>query len=246
MTDLAGVDALHAERLTKRYGAVLALDDLTLGVRSGSRTALVGPNGAGKSTLLRCWMGFERPSSGAAAVFGKAPTGERGRTLGAVAYLAQTPALYAELSVAEHLTLVAHWRGRGFSDADARRRLDDLGINPQAKAGQLSGGQAAQLGLALAIGTRAAVILLDEPLAHLDPLARRAFLEVLRDHENASGSTVVMSSNIVSDVERACDRVLVINHGRLLLDGSIHELAPGGAADLEDLVIERLAAPVGP
>lgn|GEM_PF-211379 len=215
--------ALAANRLSKRYGrnGPWALSGVDLGLPAGSVTALVGPNGAGKSTLLRTWMGFESPTSGTVTVFGVDPFRERARALADVAYLAQVPALYRDLSVADHIELVRRVRPRTFDSRGAERRIHELGVPAYARVGTLSGGQAAQLGLALAIGLRPRVLLLDEPLSSLDPLARREFLDVVLDVVRASGATVVLSSHIVSDIELACDRLLVLGDGRVLLDDEI-------------------------
>ncbi len=215
--------ALSASRLTKRYGrrGPLALLDVDLSVPIGSFVALVGPNGAGKSTLMRTWMGFERPTAGSVALLGVDPARERVAALSKVAYLAQTPSLYRDLTVADHLDLVARYQRRAFDRSLAERRLTDIGVSLQVRIRSLSGGQAAQLGLALAIGLRARIVLLDEPLASLDPLARREFIDALLDVVRASGATVVLSSHIVSDLELACDRLIVLGQGRILVDDSL-------------------------
>lgn len=217
--------ALAAHGLTKRYrrSGPLALRDVTLAIPAGSVTGLVGPNGAGKSTLLRTWMGFERPTSGLVNVLGADPLTDRAATISRLAYLAQSPALYRDLTVADHLAFVAHYRPR-FDRARATRRLAELDVPLDAPVGTLSGGQAAQVGLALALGLRAEVLLLDEPLASLDPLARREFLEVLLADVRETGATVVLSSHLVSDVEAACDRLIVLGVGRTMLDDGIERI----------------------
>jgi ABC-2 type transport system ATP-binding protein len=240
--------ALAATNLTKRYrrGAV-ALADVTLTIPAGSITALVGPNGAGKSTLIRTWMGFEKPTSGSVRTMGADPFRERRQALRHAAYLAQTPSLYAELTVQDHLDLAAHFRGADFDRDLAVERLNRFGIGFGRKAGQLSGGGAAQLGLAIAIALRARVLLLDEPLSHLDPLARREFIDSIVEHRRASGATVVLSSHIVSDLARACDRLVVLVGGRVRLSDSIDAIVGRTrsgdavqAAALEDLVVGLL------
>ena len=163
-------------------------------------------------------MGFESPTSGTVTILGVDPARDRVGALTEVAYLAQVPALYRDLSVADHVELVRRFRPRTFDRRSAERRIAELGVPAGARVGTLSGGQAAQLGLALAIGLRPRILLLDEPLASLDPLARREFLDVLMDDVHASGATVVLSSHIVSDIEFACDRLLVLGRGRILLD----------------------------
>jgi ABC-2 type transport system ATP-binding protein len=216
-----GQPVLEAFGLAKRYSrGVWALKDVDLEIPGGSVTALVGPNGAGKSTLIKAWVAFERPTAGRVAVAGIDPWRERSAALTHVGYVPQSPALYRELNVEEHLSLAASLR-RGFDDGYARRRLDELGIPLGARTAELSGGQQAQVGLALALGTRADVLLLDEPLASLDPLARREFLHVVTDSVRSDGTTALLSSHIITDVQQACDRLIVLGGGRKLLDDSI-------------------------
>jgi ABC-2 type transport system ATP-binding protein len=195
-------------------------------VPAGSITALVGPNGAGKSTLMKAWVGFERPTEGSVAVRGIDPWRDRRGAVVQTGYVPQTPSLYRELSADDHLALAQTLR-RSFDRAVARRRLEQLGIPLNARPTELSGGQQAQLGLALALGTRAPVLLLDEPLASLDPLARREFLAVLTDAVREDASTAVLSSHIITDVEAVCDRVVGLGNGRKLLDATVVEALAG-------------------
>ena len=214
-------DGFEAHGLGKRYRRrQWALRDVDVWVPAGSITALVGPNGAGKSTLIKAGIGFERPTAGRVFVDGVDPWKERGRAIRRVGYVPQSPSLYRELTVDDHVRLAATLR-RGFDVELARRRLDQLAIPLTSRADELSGGQQAQVGLALALGTRAPVLLLDEPLASLDPLARREFLHVLVDAVHADGSTALLSSHVITDIEQACDRLLVLGGGRKLLDLSI-------------------------
>jgi len=198
--------ALAAHGLSKRFKKKVALDAVDLTVPAGSVTALVGPNGAGKTTLIRVCMAFERPNSGRVEVDGVDPWKHRSEALRRVGYVPQTPAVYRGLSVQDHLAMARSLHS-GFDSEIARRRLDQLGIPLEQRADTLSGGQAAQLGLAVALGTRARILLLDEPLANLDPLARREFIQVLLDAVRTEGSTALLSSHIVTDVEDACDRL---------------------------------------
>jgi ABC-2 type transport system ATP-binding protein len=218
------VAILETHDIGKRYARrrPWALRHLDLSVPDGSITALVGPNGSGKSTLLKAWIGFERPTEGRLLVDGIDPWKDRGAAIKRIGYVPQAPSLYRELTVDEHVRLAETLRP-GFEPAIARRRLDDLAIPLGASADELSGGQQAQVGLALALGTRAPVLLLDEPLASLDPLARREFLHVLVDAVRATGATALLSSHVITDIEQACDRLLVLGGGRTLLDVSIAE-----------------------
>ncbi len=213
--------ALEAQALGKRYGSrVWALRSVDLSIPRGSITALVGPNGAGKSTLMKAWVGFERPTEGTVAVLGIDPWRDRRSAVLQLGYVPQTPSLYRELSVDDHLTLARTLRA-SFDQAVARRRLKQLGIPLDARPTELSGGQKAQLGLAIALGTRSPVLLLDEPLASLDPLARREFLAVLTEAIREDGGTAVLSSHIITDIEAACGRVIVLGGGRKLLDATV-------------------------
>lgn len=219
----SGGVALEASGLTKRYGrGAWALRGVDLRVPLGSVTALVGPNAAGKSTLIKTWVGFERPTAGTVSVHGVDPWRDRAGALAQIGYVPQTPSLYRDLTVSDHLALAAELR-QGFDRAAALQRLEQLAIPADSRAGGLSGGQQAQVHLAIALGTRARVLLLDEPLASLDPLARREFLHVLNDAVRADGVTALLSSHVITDVEQACDRLVVLGVGRKLYDGSVAE-----------------------
>jgi ABC-2 type transport system ATP-binding protein len=216
------VAILQAVDLGKRYTrrGRWALRNVDLVVPDGSITALVGPNGSGKSTLLKSTIGFERPTEGHLLVDGIDPARDRAGAIRRIGYVPQLPSLYRELTVDEHVAMAGTMR-RGFDPAIARRRLADLDIPATARAEQLSGGQQAQVGLALALATRAPLLALDEPLASLDPLARREFLHILVAAVREAGSTAVLSSHVITDIEQACDRLLVLGGGRVLLDLSI-------------------------
>ncbi|HEU0237522.1 MAG TPA: ABC transporter ATP-binding protein [Candidatus Limnocylindrales bacterium] len=212
----------EANGLGKRYRRRWALREVDVAVPQGSITALVGPNGAGKSTMIKAGVGFERPTTGRVLVHGVDPWRDRARAIAQVGYVPQAPSLYRELTVADHVHLAVTLRP-GFDPVLARARLDQLSIPLDSRADELSGGQQAQVGLALALGARAPVLLLDEPLASLDPLARREFLHVLVDAVRAAGATALLSSHVITDIEQACDRLLVLGGGRKLLDLSIAE-----------------------
>ncbi len=212
---------LEARALAKRYRrGVWALGGIDLAIPHGGITALVGPNAAGKSTLIKTWVGFERPTRGGVTVAGIDPWKDRSGALAHLGYVPQSPSLYDALTVDDHLAMAVQLRP-GFDRATAAARLGQLGIPRSAPARQLSGGQQAQVALALALGTRADILLLDEPLASLDPLARREFLHVLTDAVRTDGATALLSSHIVTDVEQACDRLVVLGVGRVLLHSTV-------------------------
>ena len=218
---------LETTGLGKRYGLRRwALRDLDVAIEECSITALVGPNGSGKSTLLKAWIGFEHPTAGKLRIRGIDPVRNRSAAIALTGYVPQAPSLYRELTVDDHITFAAGHRP-GFDRSLARGYLDDLSIPLSSRADELSGGQQAQVGLALALGTRAPVLLLDEPLASLDPLARREFLQVLVAAVRESGSTALLSSHVITDIEQACDSLIVLGGGRSLLAVSIAEAVAG-------------------
>jgi ABC-2 type transport system ATP-binding protein len=246
---VSGEPALEARDLAKRYGRrTWALQGIDLAIPRGGTTALVGPNAAGKSTLIKTWVGFERPTRGGVTVAGVDPWRDRGGALAHLGYVPQSPSLYDALSVDDHLELALMLRP-GFDREYARARLDQLGIPGDQRARSLSGGQQAQVALALALGTRAEILLLDEPLASLDPLARREFLHVLTDAVRSDGATALLSSHIVTDVEQACDRLIVLGVGRVLLHESVadalasHFIGTDGAAPSGS--VSTFAGPAG-
>jgi ABC-2 type transport system ATP-binding protein len=236
---------LEANGYGKRYRRrTWALRNVELSVPEGSITALVGPNGSGKSTLIRSWIGFERATEGRLSTGGVDPQRDPAGAVARVGYVPQSPSLYRDLSVAEHITLATTLRD-GFDAALAAHYIERLSIPLAAMASELSGGEAAQVGLALALGTRARILLLDEPLASLDPLARREFLHVLVDAVRSEGHTALLSSHVITDIEQACDRLIVLGKGHTLLDLSISEAlahhrviegTPGGSIASDGLV----------
>ncbi len=214
---------LEAHGFGKRYRRRnWALRGVDLEVPEGSITALVGPNGSGKSTLIRAWIGFERPTEGRLSTGGVDPRTDRAAAVAKVGYVPQSPSLYGNLTVAEHITLATTLR-ESFDASLAAHYVERLSIPLSAVAAELSGGEQAQVGLALALGTRAGILLLDEPLASLDPLARREFLHVLVDAVRSEGHTALLSSHVITDIEQACDRLIVLGKGHTLLDLSISE-----------------------
>jgi ABC-2 type transport system ATP-binding protein len=213
---------LEAHALGMRYGRRRALTDCTLNIPPGHVVGLVGPNGAGKSTLLKLACGILRPTSGTITVLGDAPGSGTGQ-LARVGFLAQDAPVYPNLSVADHLRLGAHLNPR-WDKAFAEQRVAALGLDPKQKAGKLSGGQRAQLALTVAAGKKPEVLLLDEPVASLDPLARREFLKHLMESVVDDGTSVVLSSHLISDLERVCDYLIVLVASRVRLAGEVDQL----------------------
>jgi ABC-2 type transport system ATP-binding protein len=213
---------LEAEGLGKRYGRRWALSDCTLSIPSGHVVGLVGPNGAGKSTLLNLAVGLLSPTQGSLSVFGNRPA-EDPDQLARVGFVAQDTPTYAGLSVADHLRLGSRMNPK-WDNQLAEGRIDQLGLDFKQKAGKLSGGQRAQLALTLAIAKRPEILILDEPVASLDPLARREFLQILMETVAEHQVSVVLSSHLVADIERVCDYLVVLVSSRVQLTGELDEL----------------------
>ncbi|SHN13071.1 ABC transporter ATP-binding protein [Cryptosporangium aurantiacum] len=213
---------ITTEQLSKRYRRTTALTDCTLRIPAGRIVGLVGPNGAGKSTLLGLVCGLLTPTAGSITVLGDRPAAGAAQ-LARVGFVAQDAPVYSRLSVADHLRLGARLNPR-WDMALAQRRVQQLGFDPAQKAGRLSGGQRAQLALTVAAAKRAELLILDEPVASLDPLARSAFLRDLLDFVAELGVSVVLSSHLLGDLERVCDHLVVLAASRVQLAGDVADL----------------------
>jgi ABC-2 type transport system ATP-binding protein len=230
--------ALQAVGLSKRYGRREALSDCTLAIPSGRIVGLVGPNGAGKTTLLHLAVGLLRPTAGSIEVLGGHPAS--GAAQLAKVGVAQDAPTYAGLSIGDHLRFGAH-TNPGWDQRLADDRITSLGLDRSQKAGKLSGGQRAQLALTLAIAKRPDLLILDEPVASLDPLARREFLQGLMVFTVEHGAGVILSSHLVSDLERVCDYLIVLVASRVRVAGEVDDLLAshyrltGARHDLADL-----------
>jgi len=214
--------ALETNGLGKQYGRRWALHDCTLSIPTGKVVGLVGPNGAGKTTLLHLAVGLMAPTSGTITVLGGEP-GDGPTQLARVGFVAQDTPTYAGLSIAKHLRMGA-WLNPTWDGDLAKRRIEQLGLDPRQKTGSLSGGQRAQVALTLAIAKRPELLLLDEPVAALDPLARREFLQSLMEVVAEHGVTVVLSSHLVADLERVCDFLVVLVTSHVQLAGEVGTL----------------------
>ncbi|HXP20513.1 MAG TPA: ABC transporter ATP-binding protein [Streptosporangiaceae bacterium] len=213
---------LESRGLGKRYRKRWALTDCTLGIPAGHVVGLVGPNGAGKTTLLSLATGLLAPTSGSIEVLGSEPASSPAQ-LARVGFVAQDTPTYSGLTIADHLRLGARMNP-GWDAALARDRIDRLDLDPGQKAGKLSGGQRAQLALTLAIAKKPELLMLDEPIASLDPLARREFLQSLMEFTADHKVSVVMSSHLVADLERVCDYLIVLVASRVRVSGGVDEL----------------------
>jgi ABC-2 type transport system ATP-binding protein len=214
--------ALRARGLGKQYRHRWALSQCTLDVPAGHIVGLVGPNGAGKTTLLHLAVGLLTPTTGTIEVLGGRPASGPDQ-LRKVGFVAQDTPTYSGLSVGDHLKLGAKLNP-GWDAALARDRIDELGLDPRQRAGKLSGGQRAQLALTLALAKRPDLLILDEPVASLDPLARREFLQDLMAHVADNGTSVVLSSHLVADLERVCDYLIVLCASRVRVAGEVEQL----------------------
>jgi ABC-2 type transport system ATP-binding protein len=214
--------ALETSGLGKRYGRRSALNDCTLSIPAGRVAGLVGPNGAGKSTLLHLAVGLLAPTAGSISVLGERP-GSRPSHLARIGFLAQDSPTYARLTVGQHLQM-GEALNPGWDAAFAAGRVHELGLDPRQRTGTLSGGQRAQLALTLAVAKRPELLVLDEPVAALDPLARREFLQTLMEVVAVHGVSVVLSSHLIADLERVCDFLVVLVAGRVAITGEVDEL----------------------
>ncbi|MGH3463754.1 MAG: ABC transporter ATP-binding protein [Kribbellaceae bacterium] len=211
--------ALETRGLGKRYGRNWALRECSLAVPAGRVAGLVGPNGAGKTTLLHLAVGLLRPDAGSVRVLGDTPqTG-----LPRVGFVAQDAPLYRDFHAADLITMGQKLNKR-WDSGFARDRLTQLRIPLDRKVGKLSAGQRAQVALALALARQPDLLLLDEPVASLDPLARREFLQVLMGGVAEHSTTVLLSSHLVADLERVCDYLIVLNESRVQVLGGVEDL----------------------
>jgi ABC-2 type transport system ATP-binding protein len=229
--------ALETNGLGKRYGRrIWALRDCSLDLPQGAISALVGPNGAGKTTLLHLAIGLQRPSEGGVRVLGAPPAD----MLDQVGFVAQDTPLYKDFT-ADELVEMGRRLNRRWDSALARERLRQVGVPLDRPTGKLSGGQQAQVALTLALAKRPRLLLLDEPVASLDPLARREFLQALMGGVADEGTSVVLSSHLLGDLERVCDHLIVLNEGRVQVLGAVesllgeHRLLIGPYPDTPDL-----------
>ena len=213
---------IAASGLGKHYRRTWALRDCTLAIPEGRVTGLVGPNGAGKTTLLRLATGMLTPTRGTITVLGERPAAGPAQ-LARVGFVAQDTAVYSRMTVADHFRLGA-WLNPGWDDDLARQRIGQVGLDLKQRAGSLSGGQRAQLALTLAMAKRPDLLILDEPVASLDPLARREFLQGLMEAVAEQRLSVVLSSHLVADLERVCDYLIVLVASQVRVAGQVSDL----------------------
>jgi ABC-2 type transport system ATP-binding protein len=233
------MNVLEASGLGKRYGRTWALRECTLEIPAGHVAALVGPNGAGKTTLLNLAVGLTAPTAGAVTVLGGRPAGAPAALAG-IAFVAQDTPLYRNLPAADMMHVTRNLNRR-FDQPYAERRLAELGIPLRRKAGKLSGGQQAQLALTLALARRPRLLVLDEPVAMLDPVARRDFMDTVLAAATADGVSVLLSSHVLADLERVAGYLILLARGQVQLAGEVAGLlASHRLASLEELALAYL------
>jgi ABC-2 type transport system ATP-binding protein len=216
------MNVIETSGLGKRYGSTWVLHECTLAIPAGHVAALVGPNGAGKTTLLNLAVGLADPTAGAVTVLGGKPAGSPA-ALDGIAFVAQDTPLYKNLPAADMLHLTANLNRR-FDQHFAESRLGELGIPLNRKAGKLSGGQQAQLALTVALGRRPRLLVLDEPVAMLDPVARHDFMATVLTAAADDGVSVVLSSHVLAELERVADYLILLSRGRVQVAGEVEDL----------------------
>jgi ABC-2 type transport system ATP-binding protein len=231
------MNVVEASGLGKRYGSTWALRECTLAVPAGHVAALVGPNGAGKTTLLNLAVGLAAPSAGGVTVLGGRPAGSPA-ALDGIAFVAQDTPVYKNLPAADMLHLTRNLNRR-FDQSYAQARLAELGIPLKRKAGKLSGGQQAQLALTLALARRPRLLVLDEPVAMLDPVARHDFMATVLTAMADDGVSVLLSSHVLAELERIADYLILMSRGQVQVAGEVddllasHRLLTGPAAEAD-------------
>ncbi len=213
------MNVIEAHGLGKRYRRTWALRDCSLAIPAGSIVALVGPNGAGKSTLLNLLVGLIEPTEGSVSVLGAEPAGSP-RALDGVGFVAQDAPLYQNLTVGDTLRVIGSLNRR-WDQQRAEARLAELGIPHDRRIGRMSGGQQAQVALTLALARQPRLLVLDEPLAMLDPLARFDFMETVMTAAAQDGLSVVLSSHVLAELERVANYLIVLSRGHLQLAGEV-------------------------
>ena len=223
--------------LTKRYKDVLAVDDVTLEIPSGSVCGLLGRNGAGKTTAFKCLLGFTKPDAGEVHFDGERLTPPVFERLG---YVPERPQLYAWLTVAQHLELVRRSQPR-YDGARAKELLATFRLDPRKKAKRLSKGQQTALALIVALAPNPSLLILDEPASGLDPVMQRAVLDLLIEAATG-GATVLLSSHQIGQIERAADRVAIMRDGRIVLSGELDDLR--AAAKIVEATFDNAIPPL--
>jgi ABC-2 type transport system ATP-binding protein len=232
------MNAIRVEKLTKRYGETVALDQLDLSVEQGEVYGYLGPNGAGKTTTIRLLLGLHRPTTGRSELFGVDAWRDPVRAHSRVAYVSGEPFLWPALTSAETFEFLA--RLHGGVDVEYRDRLvERFQLDTRKKVRALSKGNRQKVQLVAALATRADLLLLDEPTSGLDPLMEMTFRECIQEAKQR-GQTVFLSSHILSEVEAVCDRVGILKDGKLVDQGSLNELRHLGVQTVEATFVDEV------
>lgn len=235
---------LQTRSLQKRFGRHVAISNCDIVVPSAVTVALVGPNGAGKTTLLQMLVGLTRPTAGSVTTLGLRPGRDAPQLRARVGYVAQGFPLFQDLTVAETLEFGRRFSAR-WDDEDAKSRLDRLQVHRRAHVGHLSGGQRAQVALTLGLAKNPDLLVLDEPTAGLDPIARRIFLDELREARDA-GTAILISSHNLPDLAELCDYLVVLQASCVRYAGPMREVVGGSnptPAAFETAVLDLLQHP---
>ncbi len=236
------MNVIETSGLGKRYRRKWALRNCTLGIPGGHIVALVGPNGAGKTTLLTIAVGLTAPTQGTVTMIGGEAAGSPEARM-RIAFVAQDAPLYRNLPVADMLHVARNLNIR-WDQRYADTRLERLGIPSRQRVGELSGGQKAQLALTIALARRPALLVLDEPLAALDPVARDDFLASVVEAAEGEGVSVVLSSHVLAELERVATYLVVLTDGEVRVAGTVRELIASHGAGLEEIALRYLRASV--
>ena len=234
------MNVIETSALGKRYRRKWALRGCTLAIPGGHIVALVGPNGAGKTTLLTTAVGLTRPTEGSVTVLGGTPAGSPA-ALDRIAFVAQDAPLYRQLPVRDMLR-VARYLNHHWDQPRAERRLESLEIPLDQRVGALSGGQKAQLALTIAVARRPSLLVLDEPLAALDPVAREDFLASVVGAAREDGISVLLSSHVLAELERVATYLIVLARGEVRVSAPVRELLDAQGAGLEEIAMRYLRA----
>ena len=221
------MDAIQTMSLTKYYGKARGIIDLSLSVKEGEFFGFIGPNGAGKSTTIRTLLGLISPISGQAQVFGMDIRKDRKQILSDIGYLPSEAVFYTGMKVKDILKLSADLRKVDCTE-ETKRLCDRLQLNTNRKVEELSFGNRKKVAIVCALQHQPRLLILDEPTSGLDPLMQREFFEILRER-NKQGTTVFLSSHVLSEIQRNCTRAAIIREGRIIACDSVEELSKTNA-----------------
>ncbi len=217
---------LDLQSLKKSYGSLVVLDDLNLSVQQGEVFGFLGRNGAGKSTAIRMIMGITRADAGSISIFGQSLHSDLIATRQRIGYVAQDQNMYPWMSPKVISKFVKGFYPR-WDEARFKQLMNDFALPPKRKIGTFSGGMKAKLALTLALATRPELLILDEPTAGMDPVARREFLDLVRDQTTGDGTTTFFSTHLIDEIEAIADRIGIVEAGRTMYEGKLDPLRNG-------------------